>query len=140
MPQHRLEMRLGDIGEVIEHQRRAGGHLAHRRALVVEHAQRVDLRAAAGLFVEVEPEQELLQQLPVLRTAAVIAQRGDLEAEPPLESERPEAAVGDGDHLGVQGGIVHTDGLDTHLLQLPVAAGLRTLVAEERSGVTELDG
>ena len=109
------------------------------RALVVEHPQRVDLGASPGLLVEVELEQEVLQQFPVLRPAGVVAQRGDLEPEP-VESERAETGVGDGDHLGVQRRVVDADRLDPDLLQLPVAAGLRTLVAEERPGVAELHG
>ena len=108
------------------------------RPLVVEHPQRVDLGAPPGLLVEVEPEQEVLQQLPVLRPAAVVAQRGDLQPEP-VEPERPEPGVGDRDHLGVQRGVVDTDRLDPDLLQLTVAAGLRALVAEERTRVAELD-
>ena len=97
----------------------------------------ISARWRVGL-VEVETEQELLQQLPVLRPAGVVAERGDLQPEA-VEPQRPEAGVGDGDHLGVQRGVVDADGLDADLLQLPVAAGLRALVAEERAGVAELD-
>ena len=99
--------------------------------LVVEHAQRVDLGAPPGVLVQVEPEQELLQQLPVLRPAGVVAERGDLQPEP-VEPERPEAGVGDGDHLGVQRGIVDPDRLDADLLQLAVPAR----PADARSGRT----
>ncbi len=124
---------------MIQHDRRIGGQLAYRGPLVVEHPQRVDLGATPGLLVEVELEQEVLQQFPVLRTAAVVAERGELEPEP-VEPQRSETRVGDGDHLGVQRGVVDTDGLDPDLLQLAVAAGLRTLVAEERPRVAQLDG
>ena len=48
MREHRVEVLLGDIGEVIEHHRRVGRHLAHLGALVVEHPQRVDLERVAG--------------------------------------------------------------------------------------------
>ena len=106
--------------------------------LVVEHPQRVDLGAPTGLLVQVELEQELLQQFPVLRPAGVVAQRGDLQPEP-VEPQRPEARVGHRDHLGVQRRIVDADRLDPDLLQLAVAAGLRALVAEERPGVAQLD-
>ncbi len=129
---------LADIGEVIEHHRRVGRHLAHLGALVVEHPQRVDLGASPGFLVEVELEQEVLQQFPVLRPAAVVAQRGDLQPEP-VESQRAETGVGDRDHLGVQRRVVDADRLDPDLLQLPVAAGLRALVPEERPRVAELD-
>ena len=78
--QHRVEVLLGLIGEVIEHQGRRGGHLADLWALVVEHAQRVDLGTPTRVLVEIEAEEELLQQLPVLRSARIVAERGDLEA------------------------------------------------------------
>ena len=138
MGQHGLEMVLGGIGEVVEHHRRVGGQLAHVRALVVEHPQRVERCALPGRLIEVEPEQELLQQLPVLRPAGVVAQRGDLQPEA-VQSQRAETGVGDGDDLGVQGRVVDPDRLDADLLELPVAPGLRALVAEERPGVAELD-
>ena len=138
MRQHRVEVLLGHIGEVVEHHRRVGRHRPDLRALVVEHPQRVDLGAPAGLLVEVELKQELLQQFPILRAAAVVAQRGDLQPEP-VQAQRAEPGVGDGDHLGVQRGVVDADRLDADLLQLAVAAGLRPLVAEERARVTQLD-
>ena len=109
------------------------------RALVVEHPQRVDPNASLGFFVEVELEQKVLQQFPVLRPAAVVAQRRDLQPEP-VEPQRAKTGVGHRDHLGVQRGVVNTDRLHSDLLQLPVAAGLRALVAEERPGVAELHG
>ena len=136
--QHGVEVLLGHIGEVVEHHRRVGRHRPDFGTLVVEHPQRVDLGALAGLLVEVELKQELLQQFPVLRTAGVVAQRGDFQPEP-VQAERAEAGVGDGDHLGVQRGVVDADRLDTDLLQLAVAAGLRPLVAEERARVAQLD-
>ena len=136
--QHGVEVLLGDVGEVVEQHRRVGRHGPHRGPLVVEHPQRIDLGAPAGLVVEVEPKQELLQEFPVLRAAAVVAQRRDLEAEP-VQPQRAEAGVGDGDHLGVQRRIVDTDRLHADLLQLPITAGLRTLVAEKRPRITEFD-
>ena len=137
--EHGVEVLLGDVGEVVQHQRCRGRHLAHVRALVVEHPQRVDLGAAPGVLVEVEAEQELLQQLPVLRPARLVAEGGDLQPEP-VEPQRPETRVGDRDDLGVQRGIVDPDRLDADLLQLAVPPGLRTLVAEERPRVAQLDG
>ncbi len=107
------------------------------RALVVEHPQRVDLGSPARLLVQRKAEQELLQQLSILRPARVVAQRGDLEPEPG-QSEVPEARVGDGDDLGVERRVVDTDGLDPDLLELAVAAGLGPLVAEERAGIGDL--
>ena len=86
MDEHRVEVLLGDIGQMIKHHGRVGGHLAHLRALVIEHPQRVDLRAPARFFVEVELEQEVLQQFPILRATRVVAQRRDLQPEP-VEAE-----------------------------------------------------
>ncbi len=93
--------------------------------------------ASACFFVEVELEQEVLQQLPVLRPAAVVAERRDLQPEP-VEPQRAETGVGDGDHLGVQRRVVDADRLNADLLQLPVAPCLRALVTEERPCVAEL--
>ena len=132
-------MLLGHIGEVIQHDGCISSELTYRRALVVKHPQRVDLGAPTSLLVEVELEQEVLQQFPVLRTAGVVAQRRDLQPEP-VEPQRAETGVGDGDHFGVQRRVVDSDRLDADLLQLPVAPGLWALVAEERPGVTELHG
>src|SRR5690606_24600482 len=108
------------------------------RTLVVEHPQRIELGAAAGLLVQRQREEELLEQLAVAGTAGVVAERGDLEPEA-VEAERAEARVGDRDDLGVQRRVVDADGLDADLLQLAVAPGLGTLVAEERTGVGQLD-
>ena len=88
------------------------------------------------LLVEIEPKEELLQQFPVLRAAALVPQRGDLQPEA-LQAQRAEAGVGDGDHLGVQSRIVDADRLHPDLLQLAIAAGLRTFIAEKRARVAE---
>ena len=97
---HGIEMLLGTVRQVIQHQRRAGGQLPHLGPLVIKHPQWVECRARPGGLVEVKAEQELLQHLSVLRSAGVVTQRGDLQAEP-VESQRAEPGVGDGDHLGV---------------------------------------
>ena len=136
--QHGVEVLLGHVGKMVEHHRRVGRHRLDLRPLVVEYPQRVDLGALSRLLVKVELKQEVLQQFPILRSAGVVAQRGDLQPEP-VEAQRAETGVGNRDHLGVQCGIVDADGLDADLLQLAVAAGLGALVAEERAGVTQLD-
>ena len=135
--QHGVEVLLGDIGQVVEQHRRVGRHRPHLGSFVVEHPQRVDLGAPSGLLVEIELKQEVLQQFPVLRAAAVVAQRGDLQPEP-VQAQRAETGVGDGDHLGVQRRVVDADRLDADLLQLAIAAGLRAFVAEKRPRVTQL--
>lgn len=134
--QHGVEVLFGRIGEVIEQHRRVGRHRPHLGPFVVEDAQWIQPSAPPGFFVEVETEQEVLQQFPVLRTAAVVAQRGDLQAEP-VQPQRAEPGVGDGDHLGVQRRVVHPDRLHTDLLQLAVATRLGALVAEKRSRITQ---
>ena len=121
---------------MVQQHRRVGCHRPHRRSFVVEHPQRVQSCAPQCFFVEIERKEELLQQFPILRTAAIVAQRGELQPEP-VQAQRPEAGVGNRDHLGVQGGVVDSDRLHTDLLQLAIATGLRTLVAEERTRVTQ---
>src|SRR5258708_217829 len=80
--EHGVEMLLGGIGQVVEQHRRVGGYRAHLRALVVEHPQRVDPGAPAGLLVEVEPKEELLQQFPLLQAAALVTQHGEVQPDP----------------------------------------------------------
>ncbi len=115
MREHRVEVLLGHIGEVIQHHGCISSELTYRRAFVVEHPQRVDLGAPTGLLVEVELEQKVLQQFPVLRPAAVVAQRRDLQPEA-IEPQRAESGVGHRDHLGIQRGVVDTDRLHSDLL------------------------
>ena len=62
-------VRPGGVREVVDHQRRVLELRLHLGALVVEHPQRVDLRAPAGVLVQVELLQERDQQLAVLRPA-----------------------------------------------------------------------
>ena len=118
--------------EVVDEQRRVGELGPDLGALVVEHAQRVELRAPAGGLVEVEPGEVLAQQVAVGRAAVGVAQRGQLQPVA-AQAERAEALVGHGDDLGVQRRVVDADRLDADLLQLPVAPGLGPLVAEERA-------
>ena len=132
------EVRGAVVAEVVEHQRRVGQLRPHLRSLVVQHPQRVDLRAAAGVLVQVQVGQEFLQPGPVGRAAGGVAQRGQVDPVP-AEAEAPERHIGDRDGLGVERGVVDADGLQTDLEELPVAAGLRALGAEHRAGVGELD-
>ena len=132
-----LEVLPAVVAEVVRHQRGVHQHLLDLRTLVVEDAQRVDLRAFPGLLVEREGEEEVLQGLPVGRTAVVVAEAGQLQAVAG-EPQGTEAPVGQADDLRVQRGIVDADGLHTDLLELAVPAGLRTLVAEERTRIGQL--
>ena len=47
-----LEVLAGGVGKVILHQRSVRQHLLHLRALIVQHSQRVELRAALGLLIQ----------------------------------------------------------------------------------------
>ena len=132
-----LEVGATVVAEVIQHQRRIRGHLADFLALVVQHAQRVDLCAVSSFLVQRQVEEELLQLLAVGRTAVLVAQAGQLQAEP-AQPDRTVATVSQRDDLSVEQRIIHADGLHAHLLQLAVAACLGALVAEERAVVVQL--
>ena len=95
-----VEVGAAIVAEVVQHQRRIRGHLADFLALVVQHAQRVDLRALAGFLVQRQVEEELLQLLAVRRPAVPIAQAGQLEAEP-AQADSTVATVGQRDDLSV---------------------------------------
>lgn len=62
---HLLVVRLAGVAQVVAQQRGFGELLLDVRALVVQNAQRIDLRAAQGLLVQVEPPQEVLESGPV---------------------------------------------------------------------------
>ncbi len=113
--QHGLEVLLGLTGQMVEHHRGISRHRLDLGTLVVKHPQRVDLGALTRFLIKIEVKQEVLQQFPVLRSAGVITQRGDFQAEP-IETERTETRVGNGDHLGIQRRVVHADGFHTDLL------------------------
>ena len=74
MPDHRIEVFPSRVRQVVDHQRGTGRRLTDVRPLVVEHPQRVDLRSAPRLFVQIESEEELLQGFPILRPAGVITE------------------------------------------------------------------
>ncbi|COW92039.1 Uncharacterised protein [Mycobacterium tuberculosis] len=115
MGEHGVEMLLGDIRQMIQQHRRRRRHRTQFGSLVVEHPQRIDPCAPASVLVEIESKQELLQQFPVLRTATLVSQGGDFQPEP-VETQRAEPGVGNGDHLGVQRRVVDADRLHPDLL------------------------
>ena len=122
---------------MVDHQRGVVELRLHLGPLVVEHAQRVDLGAAAGVLVQVELVQERHQQLAVLGPAGGVAQRGEQQ----LEVGQPEVAEAlhaQRDHLGVQRRVVDAERLHVHLGEVPVPAGLRALVAEHGADGPEL--
>ena len=86
--------------EVVEHQGGVGKLLLDFRALVIQYAQRIDLCAVAGFFIQVELKEEFLQLLTVSRAAIAIAQAGELKAEA-AKPQRAEGAIRQSDDLGV---------------------------------------
>src|SRR4051794_32184147 len=124
-------VRLGGVREVVDHQRGVVQLGLHLRALVVQHPQRVDLRAPPGVLVQVQLLEEGDQQLAVLRPAGGVAQRGEQQ----LEVAQPQVAEplhAQRDDLGVQRRVVDPQRLAVDLGEVPVPARLRPLVAERR--------
>lgn len=132
-------VRPAGVAEVVAELRGVGELLLYVGPLVVQHAQRVDLDAAAGLLVEVQVPQEGLERLAVDRAALLVAQR--VQQDPELaQAQRAVRLVGEDDQLGVQDRVLGADGLGADLREVAVAALLRALVAVVRAGVPELDG
>ena len=67
---------------MIQHQRRVGGHVLHLRALIVQHTQWVDFRAASGFLVQRQGKQKLLKLLSVGGSAGAVAQAGNFQTVP----------------------------------------------------------
>ncbi len=124
-----------DVGQ----QRRVGGGRAHLGPLVVEHPQRVELDAAVGLGVQTADAraQPLAQPGAVVGAVLGVAERGQVQHRL-RQAERAVRLVGEGDELGVERRVVGAERLGADLGELPLAAGLRLLVAEHRPGVPEL--
>ena len=105
------------------------GLRAHVGPLVVEHAQRVDLDPLPGFLVQVELAQEVLQGRAVDGAAVLVAERVEQQRELG-EAEGLVGVVGDRDRLGVDRRVLGADRLQVELVELPVPARLRPLVAE----------
>ncbi len=133
-----LVVRLALLAQVVAQARGVGQLGLHGLALVVQHAQRVDLGAAAGLLVQVETGQELDQRGAVDRAALLVAEAVDQQAVV-AQAERAEGVVGQDDQLGVQRRVLRADRLGADLGELAVAALLGPLVAVEGARVPELD-
>ena len=107
--------------------------------LVVEHAQRVDLRPTPGVLVEVErrggtPAAAARYAGRQVRVAERVQQQPELAASP--SAAKP--VHGEHDQLGVKRGVVGAERLRADLPEVPVTARLRALVAEGRAGVPQL--
>ena len=64
---------------MVQHQGSLGQHLLHLGALIVQDAQRIQLRATLGLLVQRQRGQEVLQLLPVSGAVVPVAQAGQLQ-------------------------------------------------------------
>ena len=133
---------LGVLGaEVVAQQRRVAHHRKRAGVFGVERAQRVQLDPAAHLLGELGlvRAQVGLQPLAVLAPAGDAAEAG--EPQPQLaHAELGEQRCEQRDQLGVDGRVLGADRLGADLPELPVAPGLRALVAEEAGQVPELHG
>ena len=68
-----LEMLAAFRIKVVEHQGGIDKLLLDLRTLIIQHTQRIDLSTVAGLVIQIEFKEELLQLLPVSRAAIAIA-------------------------------------------------------------------
>jgi hypothetical protein len=135
---------LGEVLGVLPLQplddRRRARHHAPRPLIVgVEGAQRVDVDPLAHVPGELALVRVQVR-FQVLQVGAPRLERAEA-AEPQLHARHAQLAqqVGEEhDHLGVGERRVGADALDPELVELAVAAGLRSLVAEERPEVVEL--
>ena len=106
----------------------------------VEDAKRGAVETALAVvaeFVKIWTEI-VLQRLAVRRTALRAADRIQAECEV-FEAERLQEVNGDEDDLGVDGGIFLAERLDAELVEFAHAAGLRTVIAEHRADIEQLD-
>jgi hypothetical protein len=94
-------VRLAGVAQVVTQQRGVAQLLLDGLALVVQDAQRVDLRAAQRVLVQVQAAQEVLQRRAVDGTALLVAQA--VEQDPEVaQAQRAVGLVGQDDQLGVE--------------------------------------
>ena len=140
MRPHLVEVLGVRVVQALDHlgRRLRDGHDLGR--VPVERPHRVDLDPGALVGIEhVVAEQELAQLARILGARVRIADARQVQAH--ARQAEPRIQVREQvDQLGVDGGVVGADGLRADLAVLAVAAGLRRLVAEHRSGVPELHG
>ena len=129
-----VEMRARVVAELIDELRRGVDHRLHRGILAVEDAQRIRVQPALRIVVEdVAVPLEVRDQLRAMRAALVrVADRVDLQLDA-VEPERVPQPREHHDLLGVDVRAREAERLDVELVELPVAALLRALVAEHRS-------
>jgi len=124
------------FAQVVEQFRRAVDHVLHGRVLGVEDAQRVAVQAALGFRVQQRfvAFQVSNQVHAVARALFGVADRIEFEADVFQAQVVPQAAA-QHDHLGIDVGTGEAHGFAAELVELAIAAALRTLVAEHRSRV-----
>ena len=126
------------LTEEVEQTRSSVDELLHLGVLRVENAQRIRVETAAGVLVEhVLIALEVLDQgLAVGLAFRQRAERVELEADIAHAEFLPDAGEHH-DHLGVNVRTLHAERLGAELVELAVAAALRTLVTEHRAAVPE---
>ena len=123
--------------QIFTEARRLGHQRAVALVLGIEDAQRVALQPLAAVGGEL-----LLMRLEIAdqggaigRAALAIAQRVELEHRTIEEAEVAQDRRPAGDDLHIAGRPRHAEELEADLMELALAALLRTLIAEHRTGV-----
>ena len=105
----------------------------------IEHAQRIGRRTPLAIAAQARRHrfERGTQPLDVLRPAIVVAHRVDQQLET-AEPGPPEDLDHHLDHFRVHRGRFRADGFRADLIELPVAARLRSLAPEHGADVVEL--
>ena len=124
--------------QIVDQARRLLDDLLHGRVLAVENAQRVGVQPPPGLFVQqfgmlLEVGDQVLTMAGALGR---IANGVDLQLQPFDTQVIPET-LAHGDDFGIDFGAAIAQSLDTHLMELAIAAALGTLVPEHGPQVPE---
>ena len=129
-----LEMRERRVGEEVDERGGAFEHRPHRLILAVEDAQRVGVQPPSRVGVEqVRVAFEMRdQRVAMSEPLGGVADRIDLQSDIGKAERLPQAREHH-DLLGVDVGTREAERLDIDLVELPIAAFLRALVAEHRA-------
>ena len=137
--EHRGVVRTRFLVQAVGQTGRVGQGRLGLRVFRVEHAQRIALDALAAVLVQRirMRAQPLLQLVTVGGARRGAAQRVDLQRHGPQHAGGLQQVAGDGDDLDIRQRAGGAEILHADLVELPIAAGLRPLVAEHRAGVPE---
>ena len=120
---------------------RALHHLGHGRVLRVQDAQGIGLQASLGVFIEqARMAREVLDQGRAVGEPLLGAAQGVQLQLRPVCWCNAEAIPETPDHeqlLGIDLGLGHAQGFHAKLIELPIAALLRTLVAKHGAEVPQ---